>query len=118
MALGPIVSHGVRENLSVCVEAAFGDRLLHGLRRFELGARVFVPETESAIRADGRQSPVHRMECNIVHSVNVLRAVVGRHTMTLEGEIVLRIRRVHLVNEMRRTQSFIKRAKYAKNLEH
>ena len=49
VALGPVVAHRVRKDLSVLVEGALGDGLLAGLGGLELGARVLVPEGVAAV---------------------------------------------------------------------
>lgn len=80
----------------MCVETAFCDGLLHGLRRFEFRACIFVPEAECTIRANCCQCTMHRMEGDIVNRIDILCAVIGSHAMTFECEIVFGIRRVDL----------------------
>lgn len=96
MALRPIVANGVRKDVTVGVEAAFGNRLLQCLRRFEFGARILVPETERSIGSNGGQSAMNWVECNVVDGIYILDVVVRRNAMAFEGEVVLRIDRIDL----------------------
>lgn len=72
VSFGPIVTDCVRKDLSVRVEAALGDRLLHGIGRLQFGACIFVPETECAVRSHRRQCAMHGMECDVVDRINIL----------------------------------------------
>ena len=65
--LGPVVAGGVGKDVAIAVESAGGDGLVQLLRRLQLGARVFVPEAESAVRAHGGQCAVDRVEGDGVH---------------------------------------------------
>lgn len=96
MALRPIIADRVGKDVTVGIEATFGNRLFQCLRRFEFGARVLVPKAERSIRANGGQGAVNWMECNVIDSIDVLHVVVGRNAMTFECEVVLRIDRVDL----------------------
>lgn len=96
MTLGPIVAHSVCEYLPVRIEATFRDRLLHGFGRFQLGASVFVPETECAVRSDCGQGAMHGMEGDVVDRINVLNVRIRVHAMTFECKIVLWIHWIHL----------------------
>ena len=73
--LGPVVADCVREDLSVVVEGALGERLVQHLRGLESRARVLVPEREGAVRAHRGQRAVRRVERDVVHRVDVLRHV-------------------------------------------
>jgi len=97
MALGPVVAHGVGEDLAVGIESALGDGLIHGLTGLQLGAGVLVPEAESAIGADGHKGAVHRVECYVIHGINVLEARGARGAVALEGEVVFGIRRIDVL---------------------
>lgn len=102
MALRPIVANRVRKDVTMGVEATLGNRLFQSLRRFEFGARILVPETERSIGANGGQSAMNWMECNVVDSINVLNVVVRRDAMAFKGEVVLRIDRVDLKRAIER----------------
>jgi len=73
VTLRPVVGHGVRKQVAFSREAASRDRLLHLLRCLQFGSRIFVPETEPAVRANGCQRAMVRVEGNVVNSENVLR---------------------------------------------
>jgi hypothetical protein len=89
VALGPVVAHRVRKDLSVLVEGALGDRLLAGLGGLELGARVLVPERVAAVRAHGGERSVHRVEGYVVYGVDVLQAgAINNDTGTGTGRIL------------------------------
>lgn len=71
--LGPIVANRICKDLSIVVESALGEGLVERLRGLELGARVLVPEGEGAVGAHRGQRAVHRVECDVVHCVDVLQ---------------------------------------------
>lgn len=71
--LRPIVPYGVREDLTVVIEGAFGKWLVQHLRRLEPGTRILVPEGEGTVRSHGRQCPVCWVERNVVYGVDILR---------------------------------------------
>lgn len=97
--LGPVVADGVCEYLSGVVEGALGERLVEQLGALELGARVLVPEGEGAVGADGGERPVHGVEGDVVHRVDVLVAGGGAGgPVALEGEVVLGVGRVHVLD--------------------
>lgn len=96
--LRPIITDSVRENLPIRIEAALRYRLVHCLARFQLRPRVLVPETETAIGTNRRQRSVNRMECNIIHRVNVLEAAVAVDPMTFKRKVVLRIHRTDVLD--------------------
>ena len=73
VSFAPVVGDRVGEYLSVLVKGALGDGLLAGLRSFQLGAGVLVPEGEAAVRADRGKGAVLRMERNVVDSKNILK---------------------------------------------
>lgn len=70
------------------------------INRFGISPGVFVPETKATIAAYRGQSHVHRMEHNVIDSVDVLRLVGLRRlaTVTLEREVVLGIVCLHVLN--------------------
>ena len=72
VALGPVVTDSVSENDPGSVEGTACDGLLHGLTRLQLGARVLVPESPSAVGTHRRQSPVDRVERDVVDGIDVL----------------------------------------------
>ena len=72
VALGPVVADGVGEDDPGGVEGTARDGLLHGLTRLQLGARVLVPESPSAVGTHRRQSPVDRVERDVVDGIDVL----------------------------------------------
>lgn len=99
MYLGPVVAGGVREDLSVVVEGALGERLVQRLGALELGARVLVPEGVGAVGADRGQRAVHRVEGDVVHRVDILEAAAGGcGAVALEREVVLGVGRVHVLD--------------------
>lgn len=98
MSLGPIVTHSICEYLSMGIEAAFRDWLVHRFRRLELRPCVLVPETEAAVRSNGGQCSMNRMESDIVHGVHVLVSRIPIHSMTLERKVVLRINRIDVLD--------------------
>lgn len=49
------------------VESTAGDGLLHGFGILELCTSVFVPETESSVRTNCRQSSMYRVELDVIH---------------------------------------------------
>ena len=72
VALGPVVTDSVSENDPGGVEGTARDGLLHGLTRLQLGARILVPESPSAVGTHRRQSPVDRVERDVVDGIDVL----------------------------------------------
>lgn len=98
VTLGPVIANSVRKYLAVGIETTFRDRLFHGLRRFQFRSRIFIPETECTIWANSRQSAMDRMECDIVHCVDILVTTLTIHSVALECEIVLCCHRIHILN--------------------
>lgn len=99
VTFGPIVTDRICKYLSVRIETALGDRLLHGFRWLQFGASIFVPETECAVRSNRCQCAVHRMECDVINRINVLNVGIWVHAMALECEIIFWIYGIHLKSE-------------------
>lgn len=82
VSLAPVVGHGVGEDLSVLVKCGLGDGLLAGLAGLQLGPRVLVPEGVLPITAHCCQGPVHRVECDVIHSKYVLQIELLIHVIS------------------------------------
>ena len=72
MALAPIIGDGISKDLSVFVESGLCDWLLASLAGLQLGARVLVPESPSAVGTHRCQSPVDRVKRDVVDGIDVL----------------------------------------------
>ena len=72
MALAPVVGDCVGKDVAVLVEARLGDGLLALLAGLQLSSGVLVPEGVSAVTAHSGQSPVYRVEGDVVDSEDVL----------------------------------------------
>lgn len=97
--LAPVVAGREREDRAGRVDGGGGDRRLVALvARAQLGARVLVPEAVLAVTTYRRERLMHRVEHDRVHRVHVLVAVRRLRPVALEREVVLRVRRVHVLD--------------------
>lgn len=86
-------------DLSIAVEGAACDGLLHGLRGLELRPRVLVPEGKAAIGAHRRQGSMHRMKCNVVDGIYILETVGDSiRPVAFEREVVLWVLRIGILD--------------------
>ena len=86
MSLGPVVAKQVCENLAIVIDAARSNTLGHLLRYCHLGALIFVPITEGAIRANGSQRSMFWMNLDVIHSVNVQLCLSSITNSTMASE--------------------------------
>jgi len=100
VSLRPIVRHSIGKYLPTGVETTPRDRIVHLFRRLQLGASVLVPEREFAVAPNSRKGAMNWMECDIIYRVDVLESIGVRRvrTMTFEGEVVLGIARLNVLD--------------------
>ena len=99
--LVPIVALSVCEHLAARIYGTARDRHVAGqIGCLELGALVFVPKAELAVAAHCGQCHVLRMKGDVVDGEYVLRLVglCRLAAVALEGEVVLGVWRVHVLN--------------------
>ena len=90
MSLEPVVANRACGNRAILmIEAARRNRLCHLLRYCHLGARIFVPITEGAIRANGSQRSMFWMNLDVIHSVNVQLCLSTVRNSTMASERVV-----------------------------
>lgn len=99
VTLRPVITDGIREQLSPSTETTLSNWLFQLFRRLELSSGVFVPEAEASIRSDSGESAMVRVKRNVIYCEYVLKSIIGSvRSMTFKREVVLRVDWVHVLN--------------------
>ena len=89
MSSWPVIAYGIGKYLTIGIECATSNWLLHGFRRFKFCSGIFVPEGETSIRSYSSKSSMNWMKCNVINSVDILKTICDSiWSMTFKGEVI------------------------------